>query len=150
MHGESIFWLKGIVGTGESTISRTLAQEFQDQGKLAATFLFKRGEGDRGNASKFFSTLVVQLVRHLPLLEPHIRRVLDDEPTVISKNMKEQFEKLFLQPLVDTELQASKISSIVIDALDECDNDGHIRLILQLLGSLHAQSNLHIRIFITS
>ena len=39
---------------------------------------------------------------------------------------------------------------IVIDALDECDNDGHIKLILQLLERLHTQRIIHARIFLTS
>lgn len=42
---KSIFWLSGPAGTGKSTISYTIAKEFE-QDVLAATFFFKRGEGD--------------------------------------------------------------------------------------------------------
>ena len=149
-NGKCIFWLKGMAGTGKSTVSRTLAQEFDREGKLGASFFFKRGEGDRGNASRFFSTIVAQLVRFLPSLAPNVKRVLDDDPAIASKAMKEQFEKLFLQPLVDVKLQMPRALLIVIDALDECDNDGHVKLIIQLLGRLHAHTNLNTRIFITS
>jgi hypothetical protein len=55
--GKCIFWLKGMAGTGKSTISRTVAQALADQGRLGASFFFKRGEHDRENASLFFTTL---------------------------------------------------------------------------------------------
>ena len=147
-NGECIFWLKGMAGTGKSTISRTIAQEFKDEGRLGASFFFKRGEGDRGNASKFFSTVVAQLMSYLPSIAPHVSNVLDDDATIANQNMKEQFEKLFLQPLIEVESKISQAILIVIDALDECDHDGHINLILRLLERLHTVR--HIRIFITS
>lgn len=43
---QTIFWLKGMAGTGKSTISRTMAQTFADTGRLGASFFFKRGEAD--------------------------------------------------------------------------------------------------------
>jgi pantothenate kinase-related protein Tda10 len=33
-----IFWLNGMAGTGKSTIARTVAQTFHDQGRLGASF----------------------------------------------------------------------------------------------------------------
>ncbi|KGO47580.1 Nucleoside phosphorylase [Penicillium expansum] len=58
---KSIFWLNGMAGTGKSTISRTVAKLLKDTDHLGATFFFKRGEGDRGNAKKFFPILTKQL-----------------------------------------------------------------------------------------
>lgn len=49
-----IFWLRGMAGTGKSTISRTVAKAPLIKPHLSASFFFKRGEGDRGNAKKFF------------------------------------------------------------------------------------------------
>jgi hypothetical protein len=49
--GECIFWLNGMAGTGKSTISRTVAQLFDERKELGASFFFKRGEGDRGHAA---------------------------------------------------------------------------------------------------
>ncbi|KAF7506684.1 hypothetical protein GJ744_011513 [Endocarpon pusillum] len=54
---ECIFWLNGMAGTGKSTISRTVAQNLADVGDLGASFFFKRGEGDRGHAGLFISTI---------------------------------------------------------------------------------------------
>lgn len=98
-HGECIFWLNGMAGTGKSTISRTVAQAFADKGQLGASFFFKRGEGDRGNASRFFSTIAAQLAMKVPGLVPYIRKAIDADPAISAKTLKEQFQKLILQPL---------------------------------------------------
>jgi hypothetical protein len=66
--GKCVFWLNGLAGTGKSTISRTIAKSFQKQGLLGASFFFKRGEGDRGNAARFFPTLTKQLFTNIPEL----------------------------------------------------------------------------------
>ena len=42
--GHCIFWLNGMAGTGKSTISRTVAQSFADNGDLGVSFFIKRGE----------------------------------------------------------------------------------------------------------
>ena len=46
--GASIFWLNGMAGTGKSTIARTAARAFENEGRLGASFFFSRGEGDLG------------------------------------------------------------------------------------------------------
>src|SRR5271154_2819111 len=122
-HGKSIFWLNGMAGTGKSTISRTVAQFFEEKGQLGASFFFKRGEGDRGNASRFFTTIAVQLAIKVPDLVPSIAKVIEVDPTISEKTLKEQFEKLILQPLFEMTYAPSAASTliIVIDALDECE-----------------------------
>jgi tRNA A37 threonylcarbamoyladenosine biosynthesis protein TsaE len=55
--GKCIYWLEGMAGTGKSTISRTIARDFQVSGLLGASFFFKRGEADRSNAKRLFSTI---------------------------------------------------------------------------------------------
>ena len=53
--GKGIFWLCGKAGTGKPTIARAVAHSFDKIHKcLGATFFFKRGEGDRGSAKRFF------------------------------------------------------------------------------------------------
>jgi len=85
--------------TGKSTISRTVAQSFADRGLLGASFFFKRGERDRGNAALLFTTIAAQLVAKEPDLAPHVRAAIEDDPSVTSKALSEQFDKLVLEPL---------------------------------------------------
>jgi hypothetical protein len=81
-----IFWLKGIARTGKSTISRTVARSLKDTNYLGASFFFKRGEGGRGNAKRFFPTLIRQLVLRISERKPGVQKALDDDPDVASKS----------------------------------------------------------------
>ena len=69
-----------MAGTGKSTIARTLAHKFAATGDLAASFFFKRGEGDRGSAKRFFPTIANQMVRRRPKLVPAVRATIDQTP----------------------------------------------------------------------
>jgi hypothetical protein len=141
-----------MAGTGKSTISRTIAQSFADEGQLGASFFFKRGEGDRGNATKFFTTITAQLIVKVPALTPHVRKAIDIDPAISGKAMKEQFEKLILQPFSETKHISPQISRlvIVVDALDECEREGDIKNILFLLSQTRHVRSLSLRIFVTS
>jgi hypothetical protein len=99
--GECIFWLSGGAGTGKSTISRTVAETLVDCGQLEAGFFFKRGKHDRENASLLFSTIVHELIRQMPALRLHIQKALDDDPGIAGRALKEQFDKLIFQPLIE-------------------------------------------------
>lgn len=129
-----------------------MARKFQQKGLLGASFFFKRGEGDRGNATKLFSTITRQLLDKNPELQPAVIRAIQDDPKISSKPLKEQFEKLLLQPLqgLDSAVHKSSVLVIVIDALDECDNDNDIRAILQLLPRVQESTSIQLRVFVTS
>jgi NACHT domain len=144
--GKCIFWLNGMAGTGKSTISRTVAQSLANDGQLGASFFFKRGEGERGNASRFFTTITLDLVRKVPGLAHFVRSAIDAEPGISGKSLNEQFEKLIFEPLSKASLKLSTLV-IVVDALDECQREGDIRNILRLLLRTR---DLQLRIFLTS
>ncbi|PYI12640.1 purine and uridine phosphorylase [Aspergillus sclerotiicarbonarius CBS 121057] len=150
--GKSIFYLNGMAGTGKSTISRTVAKCFQDKRFLGATFFFRRGASDRGHARKFFSTIARQLLVNLPQLSPSIRRALDESPDIATKSLKVQFERLIIQPLLSLQESEKHVLTlaIVIDALDECESDNDVRLILHLLSQIPDLSVVRLRIFLTS
>ncbi|RDW85905.1 hypothetical protein BP5796_04230 [Coleophoma crateriformis] len=149
-----IFWLNGMAGTGKSTISRTVAKTFSDDGKLAASFFFKRGEKDRGNATKLFTTIAAQLVRNVPALGPFIRKAIKKNPDIFSKGSEhDHFEKLIRLPLSEiknTSEQTTLEKIIVIDALDECESNNSIQNILSLLSRLRIPGSVCIKIFLTS
>ncbi|SCO84450.1 related to RSA4-WD-repeat protein required for maturation and efficient intra-nuclear transport [Fusarium oxysporum] len=149
---KTIFWLSGMAGTGKSTISRTVAQMRHKRGDLGASFFFKRGETDRGGLNKFVPTLARQLALRFPDIAPLIKKAIDVDPDVVSKTVKEQFGNLIREPLARlATTRATLLSSVmVIDALDECDRDADIKLLLSLLSSTPSTDTLQIRVLITS
>jgi hypothetical protein len=150
--GKSIFWLSGMAGTGKSTIARTVAQSFASRGQLGASFFFKKGEGERGNASRFFTTIATDSVACEPAMLPVIRKTLDEDSTISHKALKDQFEKLILQPLLGLKQARSRAWArvVVIDALDECEREADIRAILQLLAQAKDVRPVLLRIVVTS
>ncbi|EMT67328.1 Vegetative incompatibility protein HET-E-1 [Fusarium odoratissimum] len=118
---KTIFWLNGMAGTGKSTISRTVAQRQLERDCLGANFFFKRGEASRGNMSKLIPTLARQLAINIPGMISLIKNAIDADPSLPTKTLAEQFEKLFKEPLRKLAASSSDPTSlvIVIDALDE-------------------------------
>lgn len=150
--GKCIFWLKGMAGTGKSTISRTVADSFESEGSLGASFFFRRGEGDRGNATMFFTTICAQLLIKLPELTPLVETAIDNDPYIWDKSLKEKFEKLIYHPLSMIHTFSRKVSKVVvvIDALDECEREGDVRMILSLLSQTKSIDSINFRVFVTS
>ena len=146
-NGKSIFWLHGGAGTGKSTISRTVAYNFNGKGQLGASFFFKR-DGDRGTGRWLFTRIAVQLSYYLPELVPFVAEAVDNDPDISGQPPKDQFEKLILQPLSNVNEEISTIV-LVIDALDECD-ENDIGVVIRLLARVTEAETVRLRVFLTS
>ncbi|KAI5363375.1 hypothetical protein J4E82_011668 [Alternaria postmessia] len=150
--GKSILWLSGMAGTGKSTIARTVAQSFASRGQLGANFFFKKGERERGNGSRFFTPIATDLVACEPGMLTTIRKTLDEDSTVLYKALKDQFEKLILQPLLGIKRARSQVLArvVVISTLDECEREADIRAILQLFARTKDVRPVSLWILVTS
>ncbi|KAL8402633.1 hypothetical protein RB596_009121 [Gaeumannomyces avenae] len=149
-NGKSIFWLRGMAGTGKSTISRTVAKTLADNKVPSASFFFKKGEGDRGRAAMFFATIVTQLLYQLPTLAAHVRNAIENDPAIVDKTKREQFEKLFLEPLDKCKGDVPGPLAVVVDALDECDREEDATALVRLLSRAKEATSIRIRFFVTS
>ncbi|KAJ6192117.1 hypothetical protein J3E72DRAFT_204718, partial [Bipolaris maydis] len=147
-----IFWLSGLAGTGKSTIARTVARSYYDKQRLAASFFFSRGGGDAGHAGKFVTSLAVQLARNVPALKQRISDAVAERDDIASQSLRDQWQHLVLRPLSklsDSSCPASLV--LVVDALDECDNDSNIRIIVQLLAEVWSPlTGAWLRVLLTS
>ncbi|KAF4964049.1 hypothetical protein FSARC_7998 [Fusarium sarcochroum] len=150
-HDKCIFWLNGIAGTGKSTIARTVARDFYDHGILGASFFFSRGGGDLGNANRLVTTLARQLASKVPAAKHYICDAISEQPDIAEHSLRDQWEQLILNPLSSLTRSACPHTIVLIlDALDECDSEKDIRVILRVLATARTLNITKLRIFITS
>ncbi|KAJ5648437.1 hypothetical protein N7490_004809 [Penicillium lividum] len=161
-----IYWLRGMAGTGKSTISRTFAaaclnrQSLIDRSPLpdniclGASFFFDQNERERNNPRALFTTICRSLAESLPGLRPEICKSIEKHTNIKNEMLANQWEHLILQPLLELDKQAlvPLTSIIVIDALDECESESEtdIDTILQLITGAQKLSTIRLKFFITS
>lgn len=143
-----IFWLRGLAGTGKSTIARTVARRYYNKRCLAASFFFSSGGGDVGHAGKLVTSIAVQLAHNMPALREHVRTAVAERSDVASQSMRDQWQHLVVRPL--SKLHKPGLYVVVIDALDECDNHDDVRIIIQLLAEARSMEKVCLRVFLTS
>jgi hypothetical protein len=146
-----IFWLNGMAGTGKSTIARTVARKYFEQGHLAASFFFSRGGGDDSHAGLFFPTIARELAKISGTLHEHINDALRENSKIASQAYSDQWRQLILGPLRRFEKDATPSTYvIVVDALDECNNSDDIEIILRLMAEARDLKRIRLRILLTS
>jgi hypothetical protein len=144
-----IFWLNGLAGTGKSTIFRTVARKYNEQKRLGASFFFSKGGGDVSHAGRFFPSLAVQLTKTIPSLQKHICDAIVEQSDIASLSLLDQWRQLVLGPL--SRLENSHQSYVlVVNALDECEGDNNVRIILDLLAEARSLKTVRLRVFLTS
>lgn len=143
--------MNGLAGTGKSTIARTVARRYFGEQRLGASFFFSKGSGDVGNASKFCTTIAVQLANNVPAFHRLISDAIMERSDTASVSLHDQWHQLVLLPLSkQNEGSPSPAYIIVIDALDECSNESDIRIILYLLAETRSLKTVRLRVFLTS
>lgn len=148
---KTIFWLSGMAGTGKSTIARSIATFFSDNQTLAGSFFFKRGGGEASRAAQFCTTLALQFAEFSPALARTISKVISSRPSIATQTMRDQWRYLIFEPL--SSIKAGALPAkvvIVIDALDECEGDDDVRLVLRLLTQLKDCRNVKVQVLLTS
>jgi hypothetical protein len=147
-----IFWLNGMAGTGKSTVARTIARTFYDQGRLGASFFFSRGGGDFAKADRFFTILAVQLAKVSPSFRRCICDAVAEYGDIGQQSLRDQWKQLIFRPfsmLEDGQVLSTPLI-LVIDALDECEREDDIRAILQFVVKAKDLDTIQLRVFIIS
>lgn len=126
---ENMYWLRGMAGTGKSTLIRTVARKLDDKNLLAGSFFFRQDTAAQKDGTFFVQTIVRQLLTKHRLLRPHIAAALDDDLTLPGGAISNRFAKLLREPLLRDGMQRM---IIVVDALDECEPRDARAIIKQL------------------
>jgi len=128
----SIYWLNGLAGTGKSTIAKTVAERLFADGRLGASFFCSRDYEDRKNIELIFPTLATQLARKYREFRAILVPLIQPDKNIAYIPLYDQMRRLIVQPLKESGIS----TVIVIDALDECEDEGPASAILSVLGRL--------------
>ncbi|TFK80121.1 hypothetical protein K466DRAFT_605599, partial [Polyporus arcularius HHB13444] len=144
--------LVGEAGTGKSTIASEFSKRLEEQGRLGASFFFTRGTQDLNSPAKVFSTIASQLARsqsslRVPVADAareHLRRGA-------LQQLEQEFEDLVRRPLSTLSSSDHAPIFVIVDALDECTEEGPtlVPTLLRLLLSAAVPPS-PLRVFLTS
>jgi hypothetical protein len=74
-----------------------------------------------------------------------------EDSDIANRSLRDQWQLLVLGPLSKLDSNGCRASYIlVVDALDECDDDNNIRIILQLSAEARSLKRIRLRFFLTS
>ncbi|KAJ7918022.1 hypothetical protein B0H13DRAFT_1543425, partial [Mycena leptocephala] len=143
-----ILWLHGPAGAGKSAIAQTLCQKLEEDGRLGASFFFKRGHPSRGHAKRLFATIAYQLALVLPDLNHHISQRVEKNPSLVDKSLSTQLRKLIVEPCRQN--TSTRALVVVIDGLDECEGQTVQQEILCSIGRAVIEQQLPLQFLIAS
>jgi hypothetical protein len=90
-------------------------------------------------------------VNNSPSVKRHICDAITEHADIVSQSLRDQLCQLVLCPLSKLDNNSSRSSYIlVVDALDECDDENNIRIILHLLAEARSLETVRLPVFITS
>jgi hypothetical protein len=144
-----IMWLHGCAGVGKSAIAQMFAGDIKREGRLGASFFFKRGHAKRGTWHSLIPTIAYQLAMSVPALLLPIQQAVEHDKLVVGYAMAVAFQQLIVEPVGNIpDLQTTPI--IVLDGLDECEDHRVQQQILRLLIGAIRDHRLPIRLLIAS
>ncbi len=120
---QNLLWLRGAAGVGKSAIMQTVAETMEKTATLGATLFFSKLNG-RSNPHLVVPTLAYQLAIHIPEYQDYVLKLIDLDPSILSKTLERQFQKLIVEPfsaLQQDEKEQKRL--ILIDGLDECEDE---------------------------
>ncbi|KAJ7202362.1 hypothetical protein GGX14DRAFT_370413, partial [Mycena pura] len=149
---DRILWLNGPAGAGKSAVAQSLCLQLEAQGRLGASFFFKRGNASRGNGNKLFPTMAYQLAIHLPQLRGAITQIVEKDPSILDRSLSVQMEQLIIKPcqMHLSGHRASEPVPIIVDGLDECTGQEVQQEILRSIGESLRDQSLCLRFLIAS
>jgi hypothetical protein len=77
---------------------------------------------------------------------------MTNDSALLGKAIREQFNKLILESLLNIPREARIVDTVVIlvDVLDECEQEKDIRLLISLFSRINVSQSPRLRIFLTS
>ena len=114
------------------------------------SFFFSRGKQGRDHGQFLFSTIAYQLALNVPGLRQHVNRIMELNPTLLSKSMDVQLRTLIVDAFQHLSPFPPRSYLVIIDGLDECHDKATQQSILRLLCEAVTVHKLPLRFLIGS
>jgi hypothetical protein len=116
-------------------LAQTIAKHCAGGSQLGASFFFYRGNEERSNAYRFFSTIAFQLTTSVPSSSSFISDALAHDFTILEHyRFQDQLRKVITNPLLYLKEPLSNPVVIVVDTLDECKDKDLLVKVIALFG----------------
>ncbi|CAG7853267.1 SubName: Full=Related to WD-40 repeat-containing protein-Laccaria bicolor {ECO:0000313/EMBL:CCA76483.1} [Serendipita indica DSM 11827] len=140
-----IFWLCDVGGSGKSTVTLTMCEEWDNaEGVLVGRFFFSKNARQTSETDDFCSVIAEDIGARNKAILKQIKVIKEEDPHLLIRGLRHQFTKLVEEPL---QLATTNIV-LVIDAMDECNKEMRGELINLLVEKLPLMPKL--KLFITS
>lgn len=144
-----LFWISGLGGTGKTTIACSVAEMCEELQILAGTFFCSRHDSECSDPGLIFLTLCRQLCHRRAKFREKVEAILKEKPDIVNCGPYRQFEELFVRPLEDLGKDFHRLV-IVLDALDECKDEGATSTILSVIAKYAQRISPFLLFVITS
>ncbi|CAE6456378.1 unnamed protein product, partial [Rhizoctonia solani] len=128
-------WMNGMAGTGKTTIAYSVCSKLEEAHKLGASFFCTRVIPECRQVKNIIPSIAYQLARFSLPFRSVLLEVLDSDADAHTRKLKIQYQKLIVEPMRKVQESLPTDFIVVIDALDECENEGSLNEILELLIS---------------
>ncbi|CAE6503388.1 unnamed protein product [Rhizoctonia solani] len=147
-HTGRICWMNGMAGTGKTTIAYSVCSALEQRSALGASFFCSRSIPECRQVKHIIPTIAYQIARYSLPFRFALDKVLESSPDARTQALRTQYEKLIVKPLTEVQDYLPTDFIVVIDALDECENESSLGLVLDLLIS--PELTLPIRFLVSS
>jgi hypothetical protein len=150
-HDDRIIWLRGLAGSGKSTILNTIARYSSRLHRCGAFLFWDRNDAVNSDPRRVIRTLAYQLAQSSPAFAEELALRIKASPLITNSSLDEQFRSLLQEPLVT--LVANHDPGpiiIVLDALDECGTPETRKRLLAVFSTRLAKLPSTFRLLVAS
>jgi len=131
------YWIYGLPGIGKTSLAHSICASLHEQWQLAGAFFCRKGDSTLGEPTNILPTLICNLAEILPPFRKIVANYLRKDRNLTPESMK---GALFLEFLDQLPTGPNNPLVFVIDAFDECGDDGSRPALLKLLTSAAAST----------
>ncbi|KAL5632099.1 hypothetical protein ACGC1H_000202 [Rhizoctonia solani] len=147
-NGGGVYWLNGMAGTGKTTIAYSVCVELATRRQLGASFFCSRLREECRNVNVIIPSIAYQLARFSRPFHSALSVALEQDPDVHGRLPHMQFDVLIAKPILEVQHTLPEELTVVIDALDECEQKESTGRMLDVL--LNKSTNLPIKFIVSS